>query len=112
MTTLADRDGRRLAAVYQAFGRAAVWRPAGGPSDGFAVVLVDRAQSGDRAWDSRAGPINTTARLFNLRVSDTTAAGFDPARGDGLTVGTEVLTISGQPRREDRRRLEWLLEAG
>jgi hypothetical protein len=104
--------------VYRVAGVAASWTPAGGG----VVPCTALVLGGDAAArvHGLVGQPNVMGRTIKLRVGE---IGADPAplAGDAVTLGDDACTpladqarfvVTGDPRREDPRRLEWTLELG
>lgn len=119
MTALADRDGRRLGAVYAAFGLPATWTPAGGSPVELTVIAESGTGGRLSEWGGAATPLrrNVEAHVYRVRDSEVAPSGAKPRKGDRLVVQvrageTHTLTLTGVARREDARRHEWTVEAG
>lgn len=110
---MSDRDERRLAAVYRAFGVAATWTPAGAPGP-LGVTLNPMSETGDFSFDLPAGPKRLVGarRRYRMRASESVALGFTPKAGDAVHIGAESLKIVDAPTREDRALSEWTLGLG
>jgi hypothetical protein len=102
--------------VYGVAGVAASWTPAGQAQ----VLCTALVLGGDEAGRFRelVGQPNMSSRTIKLRVAE---IGVDPAPlgGDLVSLGSDTCTlladqapfvITGDPRREDPRRLEWTIE--
>ena len=102
--------------VYGVAGVAASWTPAGQALIPCTALVL----GGDEAArvHGLVGQPNMSSRTIKLRVSE---IGIDPAplAEDVVTLGSDIATIladqapfviTGDPRREDPRRLEWTIE--
>lgn len=106
--------------IYGVAGVAAAWTPAGGAQ----VLCTALLLGGDQAARLRGmlGAVNVAARCIKLRVAEIGPAAPgdpEPGGGDQVTLGSDLATpldqqtpylISGSPRREDPRRLEWSID--
>lgn len=106
---------RMRASLYSRLGVAIVWTPAGGspvellalPGLGDAVAQID-------GLGGMVAPLQSV-RVRHAQIVEL-GGGSVPMAGDGVTITdpetleVEAFVISGQPRREDRRRREWTLD--
>lgn len=81
----------------------ALWK-AGGTGSGVACRVIRKMPDAEIAFGRSAVKVATI--LIDVRASEIAA----PAKGDTVTIGSEVWRIEGAPRR-DRDRLIWTCEA-
>lgn len=104
MTALAVRRAKLLAALYDKFGEAAGWTPAGG---GSAAPVTIRRKTGDVIVGFGESEAVASQDILRVRASEISA----PVTGDVVSItGAETLVILGQPRRA-KQGLEWICEA-
>lgn len=104
--------------VYGVAGVACRWTPAGGAALSFTGLVG----GGDQAARVGAmfGQVNFPGRMLKARYAELAALapGVTPLGGDAIATldddgnVTGSFLISGDPRREDPRRLEWTFELG
>jgi hypothetical protein len=87
------RGPRSVAAVYQRIG-----------AQPLPIRVIRHQPTEDIQFGDTVVPVGTT--IVEIDRSDVA----DPAAGDVLTLGLEILEIEGQPRL-DRQGLKWLCEA-
>jgi hypothetical protein len=106
-------------AVYANLGVAATWTPAGGA----AVACTALVFGGDKPGQIKGLVAQLNLQAVYVRVREReiglAAPGVTPLHGDQFSLGADVATpadqqtpylISGDPRQEDPRRLEWTIE--
>jgi hypothetical protein len=102
--------------VYGVAGIPCQWTPAGGA----ALVFTALELGGDQVAQMRGmvGSLNVSARILKARTAElaTLAPGVAPLRDDAIALlddngaVTASFLVTGDPRQEDPRRLEWTLE--
>lgn len=101
MSGPAARRARLLAAVYRAWGVAAVWTPVGGA----ALTVTVRQRSEDELIDFGDSSALRRANRAWVRKSEVAA----PATGDSFVSEEGTFRVIAQPRLEPNG-LEWLCE--
>jgi hypothetical protein len=86
--------------VFRRFGRAAIYRPAGGGSTVACTVLVDAA---DDLATLGQGSFVAGQRIIEVRASEVAS----PKKGEAFDVGAERFVLVGAPARRDADQLVW-----
>lgn len=92
------RAQRAIDAVFRAFGRDAVYTPAGGAAVPVRVLFVRPDVIADIGGTRHFGP----AQLVELRAAEIAA----PKKGDGIAIDGKSYRLD-QPTQPDDRRLKW-----
>lgn len=90
---MGDAQGLAIDAVYT-------------PDGGTPVAVRVIRNAADEITDFGGSRIQSETTLLTVACAAVPA----PVAGDTFTIGAEVLTVQGSPRR-DARRLRWLIEA-